>query len=349
MGSSFKINQRELDKAMREIAKGLERAARKHPVSVPMRVESIASPRMSGEPLEQDPVMSRLVTWLAQRTASHPGRYQNLSHFTDEEGDLPPGEADILGLRLEEQGLAKVLRTFGSGSRTVILTDAGELAARRLARLRSDRAARFAHACDALLRWMYDTGPGGEAVAVTAFADSRDCRFAGDPLTTDEVTGALERLVRHGFARLTDDPAAVAAQITQRGIDRVLSGGSVNTPAPQAGNTWNVHNSPNSVVGNQSDFTQNNHHGFDASAVRDWAELVRQIAPTLQGTPQEEADIVRDAEILIELVDQENPEPGRVRALFDGIQNRLTGLGGASAALTLLLAQAEQARQAVFG
>ncbi|MFD0374564.1 hypothetical protein [Streptomyces sp. NPDC127112] len=109
-------------------------------------------------------------------------------------------------------------------------------------------------------------------------------------------------------------------------------------------------NGTNIVAGSQGKVEQYNHnHAFDPRALREFAALVQQLAPTYGLGPTEQAELVHEAEVLDEEASSETAEPGRVRTAYSNVMGRLTEIGVASAALTTTLQQGQQAYTAVFG
>ncbi|WNE93874.1 SPFH domain-containing protein [Streptomyces luomodiensis] len=88
---------------------------------------------------------------------------------------------------------------------------------------------------------------------------------------------------------------------------------------------------------------------LDTTALVQWAQLVRQVAPTLGAPPEQEQEIIQDAEVLEGEASVTSTEPGRLRALYDRIQGSLSAVTSLTAGLTLLIQQGEQAAHAVLG
>ncbi|MFC8002544.1 hypothetical protein ACFUCH_16570 [Streptomyces olivaceus] len=305
--------------------------------------------------IEKDPYLSRLLVWLDDLVALQPGVTADVSSFVDSEG-LPATEAKSMALQLEGQGLVAISRDFSGGDSQVHLTDEGFVAARRLRSLQFDSAARFVHACDALLQWLFQMGRGRDLVEVMAFVETPGSYFAGDSLSVDEILGALEQLTQRGLTRRapTDRGAAasIRAEVTESGTDCVLSGGSVSdylTRQQRAGDTYNFNHSSGIVAGSQQNLVQSNSFGLDASALTEFATLVRQFAPTLGATPEQQEALIQDVEVLEEATSAEQPEPGRIRAAYLRVQETLGAITTTTAGLTLLAQQGQEAYQAVFG
>ncbi|MEV8392936.1 MULTISPECIES: hypothetical protein [unclassified Streptomyces] len=94
---------------------------------------------------------------------------------------------------------------------------------------------------------------------------------------------------------------------------------------------------------------QNNSFGLDASKLVEFAQQVRQFAPSLGLSEEDQGQLILDAEVLEEAASTEAPEPGRVRVAFDRLNATLTAIGTASPGLTMLVGAGQSAFQAVFG
>ncbi|WP_330259342.1 hypothetical protein OG586_20225 [Streptomyces murinus] len=355
--AGFEINKRGIEKMQREIAKEFERAARKHPIRVPVQVDApetpTASPVKAG--IEKDPHLSRLLIWLDDLAALQPGVAADVSAYVDSAG-LPAAEAKTMALQLEQQGLVQISRDFSGRDCQVFLTDEGSLAARQLRALQADPVARFVHACDGLLHWLFQTGRGRDVVEVMAFVEAPGSYFAGDSLSVDEILGALKHLNQRGLVRRApEDPnttSSIKAAVTDSGTDCVLSGGTVSdylSRQQRAGDTYTFNNSSGIVTGSQQSVVQNNNFGFDASALAEFAALARQLAPTLKASPEHEEVLIQDVEVLEEAASAEQPEPGRIRAAYLRVQEALSAITTTTAGLTMLAQQGQAAYQAVFG
>ncbi|WP_326666414.1 hypothetical protein [Streptomyces canus] len=94
---------------------------------------------------------------------------------------------------------------------------------------------------------------------------------------------------------------------------------------------------------------QNNSYGFDASALAEFATLVRQLAPTLGASSDQQEALIHDVEVLEGATSDEQPEPGRISAAYLRVQEALGAITTTTAGLTLLVQQVQTAYQAVFG
>ncbi|MGW1674484.1 hypothetical protein [Streptomyces sp. NPDC002324] len=354
--SGFKVNRRAIEKMQRDIAKEFERAARKHPVRAPIEVGTpdLATWVPAG-PIERDPHLSRLLLWIDDLAALQPAVAADVATFVQTEG-LPESDAKNLALQLEKHGLVRVYRNLTGNNSEVALIDAGVLEARRLRALRTDSVTRLIHACDALVHWLFQVGRSRDYVEVMAFVTAPGSYFAGDSLTVDEILSALDYLTQRGLIRRAptrpDSATSIKAAITDSGTDCVLSGGSVSgylSRQQRAGDTYSFNNSSGIVAGSQQSVVQNNNFGFDASALAEFATLVRQIAPTLGASPEQQEALIQDVEVLEEATSAEELEPGRIRAAYLRVQEALGAITTTTAGLTLLAQQGQEAYQAVFG
>ncbi|WP_234323780.1 hypothetical protein [Streptomyces sp. NRRL F-2580] len=230
------------------------------------------------------------------------------------------------------------------------VTADGRVELRRLSRLRSAPAARHRYATDTFLLWLYATGHDQRPTDPTAFLDAAESHFAGDALSETELDYALARLTNSGLVEdAGTEPRTVA--ITLDGIDCVLSGATVSDylNRTRPGDYYSI-TGTNVVAGSQGKVEQHNHNNaFDPGVMREFAALVQQLAPTYGLDPVQQAELIRDAEVLDEEASSETAQPGRVRAAYDTVMGRLTQIGAASAALTTTLQQGQQAYNAVFG
>lgn len=357
--SRFKINRRVIEKMQKQVAREFERAARKHPARVLVQADILEVTPSADRPralaaIVADPHQSLLLIWLSERAHEH--QIVNIMGFIAD-CELSQEDARAVVVQLEQRGLIAVPHSLvGRDISQVRLTNAGIVEAQRLQRLRKSRTARIAHACDELLRWVFEAGQGGDAVDVMAFLDTVGSYFAGDSLTVDEILNALRYLEQRGLVHRvgTGDTAAasILVQVTDDGADCALSGRTVNdflSHRGRSGDTYHIVDSSGFVAGSQRSVVQNNSFAFDPSKMRQFAELVLQMAPTLGIPPEQEEELVHDAETLAEETSRSQPEPGRIRTAYERVQKALTEVTTTSAGLTVLLQQGQQAYQAVFG
>ncbi|WP_329457149.1 hypothetical protein [Streptomyces sp. NBC_01497] len=351
--AGFKIDKRAIAKMQKEIVKEFERANRKHPVRIPIEVEPPSMGVLtlaSASGLESDPQLSRLLLWLYEAIQQNPSHYVDVRDFAQDEG-LPEDDSDNMALQLEKLGLVKIARTLAGGLSEVFPTDDGLLEARRLLALRADTVERFGHACDVLLRWVLRVGGRQASVPALTFLEDPLCSFAGGPLTEDEVLSALDYLREHALVERVVTDAEVSVLITAQGTHCVLAGGTVNDflSSQSTGDIYNITDSHGFVAGSQQHVVQNNSFGLDASKLAEFAQQVRQFAPSLGVSAEEQSQLILEAEVLEETAATDVPEPGRVRVAFDRLNSTLTAIGTATPGLTMLVGAGQSAYQAVFG
>jgi hypothetical protein len=340
------IDHRAIEKHVKEINKAYQRAARKYPVTVPVTGKGFSiSSSITGVGIEQDPQLVRLLIWLGEQPYNG---FAEQSAYADLAG-VSPEDVNVLAHVLERDGLIDSMGAFGEDD-AYRVTDDGRVELRRLAQLRSDPAARHRYATDAFLRWLYTTAHDQRPTDAAAFLTTPESHFAGDELSGTELHYALARLTHSGLVEdAGTDPKTVA--ITIDGIDCVLSGATVSDylNRTRPGDYYSI-NGTNIVAGSQGKVEQHNHNNaFDPSAMREFAALVQQLAPTFGAEPAQQAELIRDAEVLAEEADSETPQPGRIRAAFDTVMGGLAQIGPASAGLTAAVQHGQQAFGAVFG
>lgn len=343
-----KIDQRAIEKHVKEINKAYERAFKKYPITVPLGGRSFTASAGAtglGVGIEQDPQLVRYLIWLGQLPEGGFGAQPDYA----EQSGTPLEDVAVLSAELERDGLIDSMGAFG-GPDSHRITNDGRVELRRLSQLRSAPAARHCYATDGFLRWLYATAHDQRPTDPAAFLGTTESYFAGSALSETELDYALARLTNPGLiADAGTQPKTVA--ITLDGIDCVLSGATVSDylNRTRPGDYYSI-TGTNVVAGSQAKVEQHNHNNaFDPSALREFAALVQQLAPTYGLQPGEQAELVHDAEVLGEVADSETAEPGRIRAAYDAVMGRLTQIGTASAALTTTLQQGQQAYSTVFG
>ncbi|OQQ13069.1 hypothetical protein B0675_39230 [Streptomyces sp. M41(2017)] len=317
--AGFKINQRGIDQMMRQIQKGVERSAQRHPITVPIDTEAAIRSGRHGD-IELDPYLPKALLWLHERAAEQRGHFQDMAVFTERE-HLSQDEAGGLALQLEQHGFVQIARSFGGDDTAVHLTDEGRVEVRRLKQLAGDRVRRADYATNALLRWLYDQHA---SVDPGRFADTPTAYFAGTPLTTGEISGAVAELVGWEFAespiqRSHNDPYLL--RITDAGRACIRSGRAVRNhmdTQSAAGTTNNYHGSTvvhgevsGGVVLTGDHNTVNAGNGIDAGALADLVQGLRDITPQLGLDPVDAEDF--QAEVAeLELVGGDPEQGGRI-------------------------------------
>lgn len=343
-----KIDQRAIEKHVKEINKAYERAFKKYPITVPLGGRSFtASAGASGlgVGIEQDPQLVRYLIWLGELSE---GRFGEQADYAEHSG-TPLEDVAVLAAELERDGLIDSMGAFGGPDSHRITSD-GRVELRRLSQLRSAPAARHRYATDGFLRWLYATAHDQRPTDPAAFLGTTESYFAGSALSETELDYALARLTNPGLVvDAGTQPKTVA--ITLDGIDCVLSGATVSDylNRTRPGDYYSI-TGTNVVAGSQGKVEQHNHNNaFDPTAMREFAALVQQLAPTYGLEPAQQAELIHDAELLGEEADSETAQPGRLRTAYDTVMGRLTQIGAASAALTTTIQQGQQAYSTVFG
>ncbi|MFJ9943005.1 hypothetical protein [Streptomyces erythrochromogenes] len=338
------INQRAIEKQMRELVRGYEKAARKHPIRVPVRTErSAEGVSVAGRPgTEHHPVLSRLLLWLDEQARRNPSLYVDVTRFVDEfclYGEDPA----VLAFELAQDDLVKVARSFG-GSPDVHLTDAGRAAIHRLAKLRQDRSTRLRCTMDTFLRWLFDTAGTQESVNPGLFLRTTEAYFAGVGISAEELYEALVHLMDLDLVVCpTTEPDVV---ITAEGARCALAGGKVQdyVNQPRSGATYNNYmpNAKGVIMGDQKNFTQNNTDGVDPTLFAQFAGYVGQVSSTLGMSEVDRVELERVAQDLHGEATSASPAPGRLRQLASQLRDTLLQAGTTIAA-TMGVQMAEQA------
>ncbi|WDT58503.1 hypothetical protein [Streptomyces sp. G7(2002)] len=343
------INQRAIEKHLKEIAKGYERAARRNPIRVPIQTGTSAEGgSVPGRgTAEGDPILARLLLWLDEQAQQNPSHYVDVTRFIQEQ-ELHGEDASVLVFELEQRDLVKVARTF-DGTSDVCLTDAGRAAIHRLTKLRGDRAARLRYAMDAFQRWLFDTSGNQQPVDPALFFAAPGAFFAGSAISGEDLHEALVYLAEHKLIeRIDTDPATVA--ITPQGVSCALAGGSVqdHINQPRPGSTYNNYlpNAKGVIIGEQQHFTQNNTDGVDPTLFVQLAGYIGQVSSTLGMSDTDRAELERVAQDLHAEATSESPEPGRLRQVATQVKDKLIEAGTTIAA-TMGVQMAEQALAAL--
>ncbi|MGV9885192.1 hypothetical protein [Streptomyces sp. NPDC003006] len=343
------INQRAIDRQLKDLAKGYERAARRNPIRVPIQTEvSAEGGSVPGrDTAEGHPALARLLLWLDEQAQQNPSQYIDVARFVEEQ-QLHDEDASVLAFELEQRDLVRVARTMDDTS-DVHLTDAGRAAIHRLKKLRGDRAARLRYTMDAFQRWLFDTAGNQQPVDPTHFCAAPAAYFAGSGIADDDLHEALAYLAEHKLIKRTDtDPATVA--ITPQGISCALSGGSVqdHINQPRPGTTYNNYmpNAKGVIIGEQQHFTQNNTDGIDPTLFAQLAGYIGQVSNTLDMSETDRVELEHVAQDLHTEATSETPEPGRLRQLATQLKDKLLETGTTIAA-TMGVQMADQALAAL--
>ncbi|WP_327072085.1 hypothetical protein OG196_42865 [Kitasatospora purpeofusca] len=345
------VDQRAIEKHMKEIAKGYERAARRNPIRVPVQTEaSVEGGATAGrDTTEGDPVLARLLLWLDDRARENPSHFISTARFI-EELQLHDEDPDALAFELEQRDLATLARhPYALIPPDVRLTDAGRATIHHLKKRRLDRAARLRYTMDAFHRWLFDTTDNQNPIDPTLFLTTSTAYFAGTEITEIELREALTHLIQHKLIEgLGTDPATIT--ITSQGIRCALAGGSVQDHVNQAstGPTYNNYlpNAKGVIIGEQQNFTQNNSDGVDPTLFAQLAGYVGQVSATLGVSDTDRAELEQIAQDLHAEASSPSPEPGRLRQAATQLKDKLLEAGTTIAA-TMGVQLADQALAAL--
>ncbi|MBL1109389.1 hypothetical protein JK361_33235 [Streptomyces sp. 5-8] len=313
--TGFKINQRGIDEMMRQIQKGVERSARRHPIQIPIGTDPVTGSTQGD--IEHDPYLPKALLWLHERAVEQRGHFQDMAMFTERE-HLSQEEARDLALRLEQHGFVQISRSLGGDDTVVHLTDEGRVEVRRLKQLGCDRVRRADYATNALLRWLHDQDA---SIEPGKFADAPTAYFAGTPLTAGEISSAVAELVSYDLAESParrNDYDPYLLQITDGGNACIRSGRAVRNymdAQNTAGTTNNYHGSTvvhgdvsGGVVLTGDHNTVNAGNGIDAQALAGLVQGLRDVAPQLGLDPVDAEDF--EAEVVALERDGGDPERG---------------------------------------
>ncbi|GLV95786.1 hypothetical protein [Streptomyces virginiae] len=345
-----RINQRAIEKHLKDIAKGYERAAKRNPIRVPIQTEATGTGgTMPGrDTAEGDPVLARLLMWLDEQARQNPSHYIDVTRFVEEQ-QLHDEDASVLAFELEQRDLVTLARGLG-GTPDVHLTDAGRAAIHRQKKLRQDRATRLRYTMDAFHRWLFDTAGDQRPINPVLFLATPAAYFAGSEITGTELHEALAHLAQHQLIEHIDtEPPTVA--ITPKGVSCALTGGSVQdyVNQPRPGTTYNTYlpNAKGVIIGEQQNFTQNNTDGVDPTLFVQLAGYVGQVSPILGLPDEDRVELERVAQELHTEATSGNPEPGRLRQFATQLKDKLLE-GATTMAATQGIQMAEQALAALM-
>ncbi|MFF8373562.1 hypothetical protein ACF05W_32785 [Streptomyces lydicus] len=343
------INQRAIEKHLKDIAKSYDRAAKRNPIRVPIQTEATGTGgTMPGrDSAEGDPVLARLLMWLDAQAQQNRSHHVDVTRFVEEQ-QLPDEDPSVLAYELEERDLVRNSRGLDDAP-TVYLTDAGRAAIHRLKKLRLDRAARLRYTMDAFHRWLFDTAGDQKPISPVLFLVTPAAYFAGSEITGTEMHEALAHLSQHQLIEHLDtEPATVA--ITPQGVSCALAGGSVqdHVNQPRPGTTYNNYlpNAKGVIIGEQQHFTQNNTDGVDPTLFAQLAGYIGQVSTTLGMSETDRGELERAAQDLHAEATSENPEPGRLRQFATQLKDKLLEAGTTIAA-TMGVQMADQALAAL--
>ncbi|MFD6347232.1 hypothetical protein ACFWF9_21240 [Streptomyces roseolus] len=226
------------------------------------------------------------------------------------------------------------------------LTPRGVREAERLIQMRDSKLHQFDVAANGLISIAMDDIPDFR-VTIEEFSTSSGAYFLGQWLDYPVISKAATYLVNRKLATVTGlfagapSPASVDLRhviaLTPLGI-RCGSQQTINVRKFMT-NQDNVRSATyiyggNNQVGNHN--TQNNTIGFPPDQLAQFAEQVLAAAVTMDVPEVVRERITDDAQALQREAEREEPEPGRLRRLFEGLQDSLLQAGQDQAAQRLI-------------
>lgn len=191
------------------------------------------------------------------------------------------------------------------------------------------------------MKWMF-AHFGGSPADVAAFAQAREPSFLGSQLTGDEIIAAVRYLADKKM--IAAGSVGRGLRLAADGIDYVTSGVSMNeylARQPRGGSVYNVTNPQGSIIcGEHQTVNQTNTFGFSPSEISQlatWADLIRQISPTLGLPEAEQRELDESAQALALEAAAPVPEPNRLRRVADRVTAALGSATQVTAALTVLI------------
>lgn len=233
MARKPRIDQRAIDRHLKDIAKGYERAARRNPIRVPIQTDATAEGvSMAGrDAVEGNPILARLLMRLDEQAQLNPSHYVDVTRFVEEQ-QLDGEDPSVLAFELEQRDLVEIARTMGGTPRRTPQRRGphrGEPTEETAAGPR--RQTPLHHGRLPAVAVRHRRGPVAH----------RPLHVPGDPhlvlrrsdISATDLHQALAYLAEHNLIeRIDTTPATVA--ITPEGVSCALSGGSVQehtTPA----------------------------------------------------------------------------------------------------------------------
>ena len=297
--------------------------------------------------------LPRLLLWLDQQGREQPGVYVDPAAFATDEALEPDFVGNLITL-LEQRRYIDVIRSLEyKAMPDSLATDRGKAEAQGLRERRADPVARLRYARETLLKWMF-ANFGGSRADVAAFAQARESSFLGSQLTSEEIVAAVRYLADKKM--IAADGSGGGLRLAADGIDCVTSGVPMNeylARQPRGGSVYNVTNPQGSIIGGEHQtVNQTNTFGFSPSEISQlatWADLIRQISPTLSLPEAEQRELDESAQALALEAAAPVPEPSRLRRVADRVTVALGSATQVTAALTMLIDAGRKAYTAVFG
>ncbi|MGW4791341.1 hypothetical protein ACWEPC_02850 [Nonomuraea sp. NPDC004297] len=357
MARAFKINDRVARQLARELEKKIQREMKG--VSVPVTAERSTAGRNGG--LDANTLTGllgvRLLDWLYDRR--HTSVVPVLREFPvaeagsdaeiESERELQlVDQVDILG----DMGLLQVNQMFGgegAESRMASLTDAGVQDVVHRRQRRQDVQFRTATCRRNLLRWLYEQqyASAAEDFQLARIGLSAWGNVEGDVFTGEEIHKAASYLLAKELivGQAMAGRALDTARLTDAGVDCVENyEGSVSDymTNSQAGGVSFVNNF-NAAVSHMQlgqagrDVSQRQTvEGVDTQALIVLARALREAGPLLGMTEAPTAEIVRVADQLELVAQEEDPNPERLRGILSWGRDVLANASGSALGAVLL-------------
>jgi hypothetical protein len=166
------------------------------------------------------------------------------------------------------------------------------------------------------------------------------------------VRTALTELVGELIALTPQDQDVPDKQAADQAVQFIITGDrpTIHFGDSRAGDTvthgassqYNISGTTGNVAAGSSDITQNYSAGFDMSKVREFAQLVTEIAALLGLEPRQQAELTAAASELHEAIEDPAADKGRMRRAVDAVMGYLR-LAGSTALRNVAITAGNQA------
>jgi hypothetical protein len=257
---------------------------------------------------------------------------------------------------LEGEGLITTLRT-GTGQRTpmhAMITHQGVSWMEAQAEIERDPAVRVRAIRKALLVWLYQEKHQGTPMSPVAEMVTRD-PAAKSPLP-GELDRAAAQLAAGGMiSGMTVDQfqGPVRAEITSEGEECVENYGA-DTGAyrvgSNGGSVFHIETNNGNIAASSNNVTQTvtSPGVFDPTQLLAFADLVRELAPSLAPNVNEREELLTETQRLRDSAAAPEPDRGRLQRIADGVLSLVRGLAHSPTVQRLALEAGEQAIQNSF-
>ncbi|MFD5015382.1 hypothetical protein [Streptomyces chartreusis] len=285
----------------------------------------------------------------------------SLSDFLDPDAIMASAQLDeeaqnaIIAWLVTQQYVTTEVRADGSAY-LVKLTANGLEHAREWRRRTQSKVERERYLQEALMRWAYDNSPANGSVSLQRFAADERWWFHGTEVTWDEVYDAVHFLEAEGLLWVELPTGMTRVRPTPLGTKFAHSHMTLRyfmtTSQPQSSNVTNNFNNSNVVQGDApgSNFatgdnvTQSVNQGVDADALAGLVAQLREIAPTLDLSEDDAADLAEEIDALA----AEGDEPSRGRRIMRSLARMMLPAAGTAASEAAVQAAIE-AGAGMFG